>query len=121
MEQQMDGTRDLLREVGFPIYQGRNWIKFLGVLSIIQGVIVIFTLVGIIIAWLPIWMGVILYQAASRMEQAYAAGDKSGFYESMSKLKLYFMIQGIMALIGIVFAIFALSIGMLGVILDAIR
>ena len=121
MEQQTDGVRDLLRAVGFPIYQGRNWIKFLGVLSIIQGIVMVFTLVGIIIAWLPIWMGVILYQSAAKMEQAYVAGDKGGFYDSMSKLKLYFVIQGVMALIGIIFAIFALSVGMLGVILDAVR
>ena len=121
MEQQANESKTLLREVGSPIYQGRNWIKFLGVMSIIQGVVMVFTLVGIIIAWLPIWMGVILYQSATKMEQAYATGDKGGFYESMGKLKLYFMIQGIMALIGIVFAIFALSIGMLGAILDAVR
>jgi len=66
-------------------------------------------------------MGVILYQSATKMEQAYATGDKGGFHESMSKLKLYFMIQGIMALIGIVVTIFALSLGMLGILLDAVR
>ncbi len=121
MEQQVNESGNLLREVGFPIYQGRNWIKFLGVLSVIQGVVMVFTVVGILIAWLPIWMGVILYQSATKMEQAYATGNKGGFYESMSKLKLYFMIQGIMALIGIVFAIFALSLGMVGVLLDAVR
>lgn len=121
MEQQVNEQRDLIREIGFPIYQGRNWMKFLGVMSIIQGVIAAFTIIGIFVAWLPIWVGVILYQSASRMERAYATGDKSGFYESMSKLKLYFMIQGITALIGIVIAIFAMSLGMLGIILDTIR
>jgi len=121
MEQQANESGNLLREAGLPIYQGRNWIKFLGVMSIIQGVVMVFTIVGILIAWLPIWMGVILYQSATKMEQVYATGDKGGFHESMSKLKLYFMIQGIMALIGIVVTIFALSLGMLGILLDAVR
>jgi hypothetical protein len=121
MEQQVSEQGDLLREVGFPIYQGRGWMKFLGIMSIIQGVIAAFTLVGIFVAWLPIWVGIVLYQSATRMERAYATGDKSGFYESMSKLKLYFMIQGITTLLGIVIAIFAMSLGMLGLILDTIR
>jgi hypothetical protein len=55
------------------------------------------------------------------MERAYATGDKGGFYDSMSKLKLYFMIQGITTVIGIVVAIFAMSIGMLGILMDAVR
>jgi hypothetical protein len=121
MEQQVNDPRALLREVGSPIYQGRGWMKFLGVMSIIQGVIAAFTLVGILVAWLPIWVGIILYQSASKMERAYATGDKSGFYESMNKLKLYFMIQGITTLLGIVIAIFAMSLGMLGLILDALH
>lgn len=121
MEQQVNDPRALLREVGFPLYQGRGWMKFLGIMSIIQGVIAAFTLVGIFIAWLPIWVGIVLYQSASRMERAYANGDKSGFYESMSKLKLYFMIQGITTLLGIIIAIFAMSLGMLGLILDALH
>lgn len=121
MEQKMNDSENLIREIGSPIYEGRGWIKFLGVISIAGGIIYALSIIGIVIAWLPIWMGVILYQSATKMEQAYAAGDKRGFHESMDKLKLYFMIQGILTLIGIVFAIIALSVGMLGVVLDAIR
>lgn len=121
MEQQVNDSKVLLREVGSPLYEGRGWIKFLGVMSVIQGVIAAFTLVGILVAWLPIWVGILLYQSATKMERAYATGDKCGFYESMSKLKLYFMIQGITTLIGIVIAIFAMSLGMLGLILDTLR
>ena len=121
MEQQVNDSKALLREVGSPLYEGRGWIKFLGIMSIVQGVIAAITLFGILIAWLPIWVGILLYQSATKMERAYANGDKSGFYESMSKLKLYFMIQGITTVIGIVIAIFAMSVGMLGFIIDALR
>ena len=121
MEQPTNDSGNLIREMGFPIYEGRGWIKFLGVVSIAGGIIYAFSIIGIVIAWLPIWMGVILYQAATKMERAYATGDKRGFRDSMDKLKLYFMIQGILTLIGAVFAIIALSVGMLGIFLDAIR
>ena len=121
MEQQANDPSALLREVGSPLYQGRGWIKFLGVMSVIQGIVAAFTLVGILVAWLPIWVGVVLYQSASKMERAYATGDKGVFYESMDKLKLYFMIQGVITLLGIIIAIFAMSLGMLGIIIDALQ
>jgi hypothetical protein len=75
--------------------------KLLGILNIIGGVLAALSIVGIIIAWLPIWMGVILYQAGSSSEQAYFNGDKYSMAKSLNQLKLYFTINGIMALLGI--------------------
>jgi uncharacterized membrane protein HdeD (DUF308 family) len=120
METQASDQGALLRDVSIPLYQSKGWMKFLGVMSIIQGVVAAFTLVGIIIAWLPIWVGIILYQSASAMERAYTTGDREAFHESFGKLKTYFLIQGIITLIGIIIALFALSLGMLGVILEAV-
>ena len=48
-------------------------------------------------------MGVVLYQAGSSSEQAYFNGDKYSFMKSLTQLKLYFTIMGIMTLIGIIF------------------
>lgn len=120
METQASDQSVLLREVGLPLYQSKGWMKFLGIMSIIQGVVAVFTLIGILIAWLPIWVGVILYQSASTMERAYISGDKGEFYEALGKLKTYFLIQGIITLIGIIIALFALSLGMMGAIMEAI-
>ncbi|MCK4569508.1 MAG: hypothetical protein KAT76_04405 [Bacteroidales bacterium] len=105
MEQTNDDQAKLIKEVSIPIYQARGWMKFLGVLMIIGGVFYALTIVGIIIAWLPIWMGVILYKAGSSSEQAYFNGDKYSLLKSLSQLKLYFTIMGIMTLIGIVIMI----------------
>ena len=76
MEQTNVEQENLIKEVSIPIYQARGWMKLLGILNIIGGILIAITLVGIIIAWLPIWMGVILYQAGSASEQAYFSGDK---------------------------------------------
>ncbi|NIW79677.1 MAG: hypothetical protein GWN16_09545, partial [Calditrichae bacterium] len=46
------------------------WLKFLGIVSIISGAVVAITIVGIIIAWLPIWLGVLLFQAGDRAYQS---------------------------------------------------
>jgi hypothetical protein len=120
METQAGDQGALLRDVSLPLYNSRGWMKFLGVMLIIQGVVAAFTVVGIIIAWLPIWVGVILYQSASALERAFMTGNREAFHDSFGKLKTYFLIQGIITVIGIVVALFALALGMLGAILETI-
>ena len=102
MEQINSDHSNLIKEVSAPVFQARGWLKLLGILNIIGGVLAALTIVGIIIAWLPIWMGVILYQAGSSSEQAYFNGDKFSFLKVMNQFKLYFTISGILALIGII-------------------
>ena len=101
MEQMNNEQANVIKEVSIPLYQARGWMKLLGILNIIGGVLAALSIVGIIIAWLPIWMGVILYQAGSSSEQAYFNGDKYSLGKSLNQLKLYFTINGILALIGI--------------------
>ena len=92
--------------------QSKGWLKFLGVLMIIYGIIVAFSLVGILIAWLPIWMGVLLFQAGNRADEALFTKDPNQLVTMMSKLKTFFIIQGVLAII----ALIALTIAMIGVI-----
>ncbi len=94
-----------VQELSMPIYQARSWLKFLGVLSIISGVGSALSIVGIIFAWLPIWMGVLMFQAGSSIEPAGQIGDKLAFLRSMGSLKTYFVLQGVLTLIGIIFAL----------------
>jgi len=104
------GGNDVIKEVSSPLFEGKGWMKFLGVLMIIYGIMMIFTVVGIIICWLPIWLGVLLFQAASSSEGAHQIGDKAELHKSLSKIKMFFTIQGILALIGIVIAIISMIV-----------
>jgi len=94
---------DLVREIGYPLYNCRGWMKFLGVMSIISGVIQVITIIGILFAWLPIWTGILLFQAASAAEQAYETGNKNELNISLSKLKTYFVIMGVISLLAVIF------------------
>ncbi len=116
MEPGVSGQAEIVQRIGFPIHQSRNWLKLLGVLSILSGILAVFTIVGIVIAWLPIWLGVLLYQSGELVDRAYMSGDERALIASLSKLKTYFLISGIMALIGIACAMIAMSLGMLGAI-----
>ncbi len=100
----------VVRELSVPIYQARGWLKFLGILSIISGIGQALSIVGILFAWLPIWMGVLMYQAGSNIESAAQVGDKFGFMRSLSSLKTYFVLQGVLTLLAILLMLAMLCI-----------
>jgi hypothetical protein len=99
-----------VQELSAPIYQARGWLKFLGILSIISGIGTALSIAGIIIAWLPIWMGILMFQAGSSIDSAGQFGDKFAFLRSMGSLKTYFVLQGILTLVGILLAVSMLCI-----------
>ncbi len=104
------GGDQVVKDVSSPLFEAKGWMKFLGVLMIIYGIMLIFTIVGILICWLPIWLGVLLFQSAGAVEGAHQMGDKRELHKSLSKIKTYFTIQGILALIGIIVAIISMIV-----------
>ncbi len=82
-----------------------GWLKFLGVVNIIMGVLVALSIVGILIAWLPIWLGVLLFQAGNQISEARISRNFYHLVEMMRKFKMYFMIQGILLLISLIFGV----------------
>lgn len=120
MDDQMSNQAGVVRELSVPLYQCKGWMKLVGVMSIIGGALYVLTIVGIIIAWLPIWTGILLFQSASAIEQAYQADNRDAMTRSLSKLKTYFIIMGVLTLIGIIVMVLALCFGLLGGIFSAV-
>jgi hypothetical protein len=102
--------KDLIQELSIPIYQSKGWMKFLGVMLIIDGVISIFTIVGILWCWLFIWLGVLLFKAANSVELAQLHGEKMQLIESLRKIKTFFTINGVLMLIGLIFLVIMLIV-----------
>jgi hypothetical protein len=100
----------LVQELSMPIYQARGWLKFLGVLSIIGGVMQAITIVGIVWAWIPIWMGILMFQAGSQAETAGQLGSKFAFMSSLGSLKTFFVLQGVLSLIAIIISLLMVCI-----------
>jgi hypothetical protein len=106
----------VIQEVSTPIYESRGWIKLTAILSIINGVLIAFSIVGILIAWLPIWMGVVLYKSASSIEPAKESGHKYALIESLNNMKTYFTIMGVVNLIGLIFLVGGFCIAVLAIV-----
>lgn len=90
------------REIGLPLASAAGWMKFIGIMFIIQGALTAITILGIIIAWLPIWIGVLLLQSAGAAQRSQLQDDPNALIEALSRLKTYFVIQGVLYLVGIV-------------------
>lgn len=103
----------LVREFSQPLYQARGWLKFLGILNIIGGVAQALSIVGILVAWIPIWMGVLLYQAGSNLDSAGQFGDKFSFLRSLGSLKTYFVLQGVLTLILLVISFLSICLAII--------
>jgi hypothetical protein len=89
---------EFVREAALPLYQARGWLKFVGIMMILGGIPSALALVGII----PIWQGVLLMQAASSIETAANTGQRYAFNSAMSNIKTFFIVNGILMLVGIV-------------------
>ena len=100
------GESEFIREASMPLYQARGWLKFLAVLLILGGIPSVLGLIGVI----PIWQGVLLWQAASSMEMAATTGQKFAYLSGMSNIKTFFILNGVLMLIGVVIAVIALCL-----------
>lgn len=134
MESEGNVEVGFVREVGKPVFDMARWLRFLGILMIVMAAlgiiaIVIGLILGVMGSWrigvyelliiglpmllslLPIilyfWLGNLLYQSGKMAEPAYMRGDKELLIKSLSNLKTYFVVTGILTLIGIVIAILA--------------
>jgi len=101
----MELSEQVFRTIVEEAQKSKGWLKFIGIMMIIGGALEALSIVGIIIAWLPIWMGIILMQAANAAESFAQSSDSSKLAEFISKLRLYFVIQGILIIVGIALTI----------------
>lgn len=102
------------------IKETKGWMKLLGILSIIGGALQALTIVGIVVAWLPIWLGIILTQAAGKGNDFVERGNPADLVEYHSKVKTYFTILGILAIIALVGAGISLIIGLIVLLVGGI-
>jgi hypothetical protein len=82
-----------------------GWMKFMGIMNIIGGAVNALTIVGILWAWLPIWLGVVLTQAGSKAGEYADKGDSASLEAMTGRLKTYFTLSGIVMIVSIAMGI----------------
>ncbi len=95
-----------------------GWLKFIGIVAIVYGALIALTIIGIVIAWLPIWMGITLFSAGKKANDAHYTGNPMHLVDMMRKLKTFFIVQGVLliiGLIGILLAIITVGVGLFSI------
>ena len=90
-----------LSEAIAPLAESAGWMRLIGWTSIVFGALYCLTIVGIIIAWLPIWMGFCLKNAAEQISAGSAQNDSRLIYDGNKQLKTFFTIVGVLTIINI--------------------
>ena len=110
------GRREALesqvRRVSMPLAAAASWMKFLAVLTIAGAVLsVIASLWSLLFVWLPIWSSVLLYRAATRVASASSSGNEAELVEALDRLRLYFLISGVVTLIALILVVVGMFAG----------
>ncbi|MDP0495504.1 MAG: DUF5362 family protein [Verrucomicrobiota bacterium JB024] len=102
-----DAKEEVAIMLSEPLAKTNFWLKFMAVLQFISGASAAMSLIGILYAWLPIWMGVVMWQAANRARDAVASGDLQTALAAQNKIKLLILIAGISTMVMLVLGVFA--------------
>jgi len=106
-----------ITNISQPIYEAKFWLKLMGIFSILNGALMALSVFGIIIAWLPIWLGVVSLKAAKASEVAHLQADAVALLETNQRLKTAITIMGVIQLlmlitfIGSIVAVLGLGVG----------
>jgi hypothetical protein len=103
---------DWLGRLLVPAAESKGWLKFLSVVLFAVGVLSALSIVGIVVAWLYIWVGVLLWQAAERVGRAQAQRDPRMLEEYLKKLRTLIVISGVVTVVHLAAAV--LCVAMLG-------
>lgn len=98
-----------------PLADVAAWSKVLAVSMILFGVIFILSIIGIVVAWLPIWSGVLLWQHSNSIAEARRLQDSAKLRHSIDKLATSIKIAAIFQ--AIIMALYALYFGIILVVI----
>lgn len=93
--------RDLSERMSF-------WLKFLGFFAIVAGALMAMTIIGMIVAWIPLWMGVALYRGGEEAARVARGGGDGPLLNLMGHLRTSLSLAGAALIFALVFAVMAL-------------
>ena len=114
VEEEAENPTEMIRDLAAFLGVNAGWMKFLGVMGIIAGILNCLTVVGALVGWLPIWLGVILMRAANAVTAAQISGNIADMEESLDRVGFYFKLQGILILVGLIFYALLIVLVILG-------
>ena len=88
-----------------PLINNRKWLNIIGFISIGSGILYIISIVGILVCWIPIWLGVLLFQTSSNLEKFEISGNEEDATLGLEKLVLFFKFIAIVLIASLVISL----------------
>ena len=107
----------LIRYLDEPLWRAKGWMQLMGILFILNGAMMVLSIWGIVLCWLPIWLGLTLMAAAKNVRTAAELDNQEYLRVALEKIGLFFKINGILVIIGLVLGILigvAVALGVVG-------
>lgn len=89
-----------------PLYHSRFWINLLAVCLIVYGALITVTGIGVLVAWIPLWIGVLLILTTKSIKAAHTGRDEKALLKSLNRLKSIFTILGLASVMLIVATVY---------------
>lgn len=93
-------TSQLGLHVMQPLHEVAGWLKLIGWFNLILGIIYGITNIGLIIAWLPIWLGLCLKNAGESLTVGFP-NDNTRLHDASTKLATVVRIVGVLVIINL--------------------
>lgn len=114
-----DVRSDTLAYVLEPLHRTRNWMKFLAVLLFVAGAINALSVVGLLVAWIPVLVGLLLWQAAGALTDGYPS-DADLLRRASERLRHLFMTYAVLAVVALVGFVMLLGLGFIAAIAEVL-
>lgn len=76
---------------------------------VFYGALITVTGIGVLVAWIPMWIGVILLLTSKSISTAYKKNSEQAFIQSISRLRTIFLTLGLTSVALIVASIYLLK------------
>lgn len=107
---QPDTANTPVQNILGPLVGATGWMKFLAVIMFIYAGVNILSIWGILICWIPIWMGLLLMRSANLIRAAMADGSVATAAAATAQLRTFFVLLGVLMLLTFVATAFMLLV-----------
>lgn len=102
-----------------PLARRSGWLTFMAVLTFIYAGFCVLSIWGILVAWLPIWVGVVMIQASGAAKRAVASNSLEDAKIATGKLGFMFMLWGIVTIVSLALMLVVMMFGIGSAIMAA--
>lgn len=110
---------DALTYVLEPLHRVRNWMKFLAVLLFVAAAVNVLSVVGLVVAPIPVLIGFFLWQAASALEDGHP-NDVDRLRRATERLRHVFLTYAVLAIVALTGFAALVGLGFFAAIADAL-